>query len=285
MKIGIIILNYNSSDLSIQLLKKIQKFEILNLNVSCIIVDNNSSEKEKTKLVLYSDYVLFNDNNFGYAKGNNIGFKFINKNNDLDYILFANPDVVFEEDYLIKCIDFLEQHNDYGICSSVRTNSIDSNYQQTQFWTLPDLKQCIKDCFIIGRKRLAKKNIELFSSLDTDQTVQVVPGSLFVIRKTTFVDVGMFDEQTFLYFEENCMAQKLKNINKKEMILASTTYEHNHIKKSKGNKKMYFYYSKSRDYYVKRYLFNNHYKIGYFVYKFFSIFSRIERNIVEIFNR
>ena len=67
MKIGIVILNYNDSETTIELLEKIKNYEILNL---IVIVDNNSTDNSYKKLTKYENEkikLIKTEKNKGYG--------------------------------------------------------------------------------------------------------------------------------------------------------------------------------------------------------------------------
>lgn len=88
--VAIIILNYNSSAETLNLIASIQKYE---KDYYLIIVDNNSSEKEKLilKQAKPDAEMIFLDENLGYAAGNNIGLKRAVEL-QFQYFLIANSD-------------------------------------------------------------------------------------------------------------------------------------------------------------------------------------------------
>ena len=77
-----------------------------------IIVDNNSNDGSKQNLVTKFPGVkfIFNNENLGFAKACNQGFKISTG----DHILFLNPDTVLSETCLTGCISFLKTHEDAG---------------------------------------------------------------------------------------------------------------------------------------------------------------------------
>ena len=100
-----------------------------------------------------------------------------------------------------------------------------------------------------------------------------------MIKSSVFEQVNGFDNQTFLYYEENILAKRLKDINSKCVLLSDKSYIHNHsvsINKSISSvKKRLDIAFRSRQYYCKEYLGCNFlellvhkitYKIGLFDY-------------------
>ena len=107
MKVGIIVLNYNSYNLSKEIVKKSIEMDIIN---KIVLIDNNSEDDfDQFVNELNNNKVLYikNNENGGYAKGNNIGLKYLYDNNyDIGFIV--NPDVDFREDTIEKISYFLK---------------------------------------------------------------------------------------------------------------------------------------------------------------------------------
>ena len=73
--------------------------------------------------------------------------------------------------------------------------------------------------------------------------VEVIPGSLFIIKKEVFLKVGGFDIGTFLYEEENILAIKIRSLGMTNAISVDDKYNHNHKKK----RKIYIIYHMNMD--------------------------------------
>jgi GT2 family glycosyltransferase len=67
----------------------------------------NSNEK----LIL-----IQNDENYGFAEGNNIGMRFVLENLDSDYLLLLNNDTVVEKDFLSRLVELSESDENIGVC-------------------------------------------------------------------------------------------------------------------------------------------------------------------------
>ena len=77
MSLGIVILNYNDSDSTIELIERIKNYKILDL---IVVVDNNSTDNSFELIKKYESdkiKVLKSNKNNGYGAGNNIGAKFL----------------------------------------------------------------------------------------------------------------------------------------------------------------------------------------------------------------
>lgn len=97
--VTIIVLNWNGKDLTLECLDSLYKVNYSNYNI--LVVDNKSSDGSVESF--HKQYpnisVLELDKNYGYAEGNNRGFKFLN-NDKPDYVIFLNNDTIVDKDFI-----------------------------------------------------------------------------------------------------------------------------------------------------------------------------------------
>lgn len=100
--ISIIIVGYNSQKYLGSCLKSVFASSYENFRV--ILVDNNSSDDsvEFVKKSFQDVVIIKNEDNFGFAKANNIGIEAALKMGT-DYVLILNPDTMLDE----KCLEIL----------------------------------------------------------------------------------------------------------------------------------------------------------------------------------
>ncbi len=226
MKCGMVILNYNDYKTTINLFENIKGINSIDI---IVIVDNcstNNSYERLKDLECEKCKVIKSRKNGGYAYGNNFGSKYLIEKFGVEYIIIANPDVIFEENYVKKALDILEFRNEISIASSV---VLDANQNITKsFWKRPTYLVDLLECSILFRilYNFFVKNKINFS--EKENYVDVVLGSLFIIRVEDFKEVGYFDEGTFLFYEENILSKKLYEINKKSVIMTDISYIHDH---------------------------------------------------------
>lgn len=95
--IGCVVLNYNDADTTLDLLKRIEPMEIID---QIVLVDNKSTDNSLERLKEQESnkvHVVCAKKNGGYGSGNNVGIGYLRKNYSCDYIIIANPDVIFNE--------------------------------------------------------------------------------------------------------------------------------------------------------------------------------------------
>ena len=181
-----------------------------------IVVDNNSDDYEQTqkRIVNYGQRVklIRNDSNGGYGQGNNIGIN----NSSAPYIMIMNPDVRLNNISLQQVYETFDNNNHvaiYGI------KQLDENHRPSVSFSL--LNSYNGSVRYFGNILCNKLNIYSHKHM-------YFSGALFFIRKSSFLQCGCFDENMFLYGEENDIHHRLLRSypNSKSVYNAQFTYVH-----------------------------------------------------------
>lgn len=266
--VGMVILNYNDYKTTKEYLDTITKFKLID---HIIVVDNNSTDGSLEKLKEYNSKkvdVISSGENKGYAFGNNVGIKYLRENYNCKYVFVSNPDIIVREDVIKTLIKDLET---YDVVAPIIKQYNGDIYG----WMLPSFK---KEINTITSNRLFKNACTYPNEyFDKDvKEVDVVPGCFFAIKDEALKKAGDFDEHTFLYFEENILAYKLKKLNIKSYVDTTVSVIHNlsvSVDKSIKKTKKYKTLIKSMFYYEKHILKSNIFrrillKIIYFIMLF-----------------
>lgn len=260
-KIGIVILNYNDYDTTYDMIQQIKDYKILD---HIVIVDNDSTDLKYDKLKkLENDKikVIKTDENKGYAYGNNYGIKYLVNNYKIDYIIISNPDIIVSESTIKKLKDDLDKNEDISIISPV----INQLGEKLRGWKLPSYTIELLSNINYVHRYAEKKMLYPDKYYKGDLTkVDVVSGCFFMIRKSDFEKIGYFDEGTFLYYEENIIAKKLKDSGKNTFIDNTVSVVHNlsvSVNKSINSVKKYKILKDSQKYFQKKYYHINIFKM------------------------
>ena len=253
-KVGMIILNYNDYETTSNYLKTINNYKSLN---KIIVVDNNSTDGSFDKLKGFKNEkidIIKTDNNNGYSSGNNYGIKYMNDNYDIDYVIISNPDISVTDSVIERLTKDLDNNEDISLVAPI----INQLGEKIRGWRLLNIKDEILSNINFYHRKV-EKNLRYPDEKYTGNLtrVEVVSGCFFMIRNSVLGMVGNFDEGTFLYYEENILGQKLKNIDKKSFIDNEASVTHNlsvSVDKSFNSIKKYKILKQSQKYYVKYYL-------------------------------
>ena len=115
---GYVILHYQS----IEITKKcVDKLLMFSKNNPIIIVENcspNGSGKQLEKM--YSKCinitVIINEENQGFAKGNNLGYQYIKRKYSLNYVVVMNNDIMIEDNDFAVIIEQFMEKNEVDVC-------------------------------------------------------------------------------------------------------------------------------------------------------------------------
>ena len=172
--------------------------ESLPKNSKIIIIENSNDETFKQNLLnKYPKIKIIVQKNSGMGSANNIGIRMC----ETDYAFVINPDVKFDSSAIQNLIDFTKRINDYSILSPISDDIKHPNY-------------IIKD-----------RNID---SNERDHiVVDSVDGFAMLINKNKFKDDVYFDENFFLYLENEDLCIRKKK--EKENIYVLKTAKINHL--------------------------------------------------------
>ena len=233
MKCGFVILNYNDYLETIRLITRISEYDSIN---QIVVVDNKSSNGSFEYLKKYSSpkiNIIQTSSNDGYSSGNNFGIKYLLEKYDVDVVAISNPDVEFEEAFVIKLLDDFEKNKQmsvvtgvqFGLDGKMAVHAFWPNYTNSQYFAFKSFSlRCIyhikkySSDFYYAQEKL-KRNDTLFQ-------VGAVEGSLFFIRVEDLKKIGLFDENIAFYHEEDILAKKIHNIGKKICVDPTIKFVH-----------------------------------------------------------
>lgn len=222
MKIGFVLLHYNNVEVTKTAVQYIQRLSN-GYQVQIIIVDNCSPNKSGGELKeLYKDlnniYVILNEENAGFAKGNNIGYLYA-KSIGCDTIVVMNSDVFIKDfGFCKKLENEIRKRNAHIIAPRIIGKNGDQNpHRDYRIKTFSVLRIFLYNIVlsivymipILNRKialLLNKKN-KVMPSKQADK-IWAPHGSCVIYTKQWIEreDIA-FLPVTFMYFEEDILAE------------------------------------------------------------------------------
>lgn len=193
--VHIILLNYNGYEDTVECIKSICKINYNNYKI--ILVDNNSSDGSQIELLKYLSqnekvHFIQSEKNLGFSGGNNIGIKWA-LNNGADYICLLNNDTVVEKDFLINLVTEMEKNSDIGVAAG----KIMYFKEKDIIWSAGGY---INEVKALGcHYGINIKDNEQFNS---KRELTFLTGCLQLIRKSVFEEIGLYDDEYFLYMED-----------------------------------------------------------------------------------
>lgn len=276
METSIIIVNYNTPQLTSDCIESIKKHSV-NSNYEIIIVDNASNDQSVDFLQnRFPDIkIIVSDSNVGFGRANNLG----SKSAKGEFVFFLNSDTVFLNDvvanFVSKYRTLEAEGKTLGVLGSLMLNDqlqINSSYGYFED-PYQEIVSILKHSLRIVD--LQKR----FNSKIGDFHVDWIVGADMFMKKANFEDIGGFDPKFFMYSEEMDLQKRLVEENKLNYIVSGPKLIHleggSCVKKLSNGKRLMV--DKSRFIYQKKhsngfdYLI---YRVTYFILRSPSIVNR-----------
>lgn len=192
-----------------------------------VIIVNNGKESidEDIRKILPKAVYIRSPRNGGYGYGNNFGAKMAKG----EYLFILNPDVKLLPGIVDRLVSFLDTHINTGIAAPNQFHEDGTIFEKIGSRTLTPFRGGIVLSFLnslfpnnpISKKYFMKDipNREL-------REVDAVPGSAFMIRKKIFEEVGRFDQNIFLFYEEHDLGKRVKDSGYKIFIVPDAKVIH-----------------------------------------------------------
>ena len=250
---GLVVVNYNDYKNTISFIDSVKEYKVVK---HIVIVDNCSTDDSFSMLQGICDdkiSLIKNVSNKGYGSGINLGSKYLMDNYNIDNIIVSNTDIIINsEDDLIKMINYLS--DDVALVGP----TVLENGGVNRGWKIPSpfVDSLLNIPYIhrfFRKKLLFYKNSEYCSE---STQVEALSGCFFIMSANALKKIDYFDENIFLYYEENVIGVKLKKMGYKSLIINGVNVIHNHsvtIDNSINRVKKYKILKKSQKYFHKNY--------------------------------
>ena len=199
--VSVVIVNWNACDLLRDCLKSIFD-QTRQIDFDVIVVDNasNDASVEMIRQEFPQVKLIAEEANLGFAGANNVGIM----QSRGRYILLLNPDTVVLDDAIGRSLNWLRSHSDVGVMGCQVLEN-ETTIQQTCFAN-PSLLNLVLDVAgITSRSRNSKfLGRSVLGGWDrrSEREVPVVSGMFMLIPRKAMDQVGLMDEQFFVYSEE-----------------------------------------------------------------------------------
>ena len=239
-KITIIINTFNSEEQIFGCLDSIKS------EYKVIIIENSNNDAFKQNIEKkYKNVECFlTGTNLGYAKGNNLGLSKVTS----QYALILNPDTTIE------------------------SQAIDNFFVSADKY---------KDFSIIGPAVQEDKDKIKYKNKDNQDLIEVntVKGFAMFLNMKEFENVGFFDENFFIYFEEIDLCKRIKNLNKNIYLDPKITIHH--LGGSSHNSKINFEMELSRNWHWMWSTFYYHKKYNGFILALLKVSGKLISSLIK----
>ena len=209
LKLSVIIVNYNVKYYLDQCIRSVLRaFEEMNTPAEIIVVDNHSVDGSVDYLEQRYPQKLFpmvrfvrSAHNLGFARANNIAIR----QSRGEYVLLLNPDTIVGEDALKASVDFMDAHEDAGAVG-VRMLGAQGRRAMESRRGLPtpmvSFFKMLGFCNRWPHHRLFGKYYMGYLPWDEPCQIEVVSGAYCMLRRKALDEVGLLDEDFFMYGED-----------------------------------------------------------------------------------
>ena len=200
MKLSVVIVNYNVRLLLEKCIKSVEN-ALDGIEGDIFVVDNNSSDGsvEYIRERFPKVHIIANKENLGFARANNQAIRMT----DAEYILLLNPDTVVYENTLQGCLDFMDANPEAGGVG-VRILTREGN-------AAPESRRALPTPWVAFLKMLGFTRRYYMSHLPWDKPgrIEVVSGAFCMLRHKALDQIGLLDEDFFMYGEDIDLSYRL----------------------------------------------------------------------------
>lgn len=209
LKLSVIIVNYNVKYYLDQCIRSVLRaFVLMHTPAEIIVVDNHSAdgsvdylEKRYPQMLYPMVRFVRSAHNLGFARANNIAIR----QSRGEYVLLLNPDTIVGEDTLKASVDFMDAHEDAGAVG-VRMLGAQGRRAMESRRGLPtpmvSFFKMLGFCNRWPHHRLFGKYYMGYLPWDEPCQIEVVSGAYCMLRRKALDEVGLLDEDFFMYGED-----------------------------------------------------------------------------------
>lgn len=204
MDVSIIIVNYNTCDMTRECIESILRYTS-GINYEIILVDNGSIDGSKEYFqeegrIKY----IYSVENLGFGRANNLGVKSASG----QYLFFLNSDTLLTSNAILEFYESMESNPKVAIMGGQLLWP--DNTLQESFFSFPSLWLLLKDCLgLIRHTPKYRNNNESIIYLNN----KFISGADLFVSHKLFKEIGGFFPKYFMYYEETDFQYQAKKYN------------------------------------------------------------------------
>lgn len=202
--VTVLIVNYNSGEMLTRCIEQV----LANTYPTQILVSDNASTDNSLHLLEknYKNhpaiYIHKNQTNLGFSAANNA----VHSRITTPFVLYLNPDCFIEKDTIEHLLNTMNKYPHAGMVGCLVTN-MDGTEQIGCRGLTPTPRRIINQLFKLSKifpnnPRYASYLLSNQPLPKTPMPVELISGSCMFIRKQAMDEVGLLDENYFLYCED-----------------------------------------------------------------------------------
>jgi GT2 family glycosyltransferase len=253
-RVYIVLLNWNGWQDTLECMDSLRRMEYQNWHA--VIVDNGSTDDSVARLkdACPDVTVIGSPKNLGFAAGNNVGIR-LALNNGADYVFVLNNDTTVFPDTITEFVKCGEMYPEAALMGP----SIGRRNPQREWPVSRKMDLLTVLCAFTPLRRLITRvpvMRRMFYCIDNQPSVvQFLSGSALFFRAAAIEKAGLFDENTFLDFEELIIAEKVRQSGFCAYFIPQARIWHKGSASAvKLRARRYIENAKSEEYFLSRYV-------------------------------
>lgn len=228
MDVSILIVHHNTKKLLRQTLKGIFNMRT-DVQFEVVVVDNNPDVriKDYVENEFAQVKVVVSGENIGFGQGMNLAMKHARGR----YYFVFNPDIAVFDGLLEKLIAFMDMNPDVGMVGPKMLNP-DRSFQQSFYRFMDPSVIFYRRVPLLKNMVFAKEALSRYLMVDADHTqtqaVDYLLGAAMFTRREAMQQVGGFDPEFFVYFEDQDLCRRFWKNNWKVMYYPEASLVHYH---------------------------------------------------------
>jgi N-acetylglucosaminyl-diphospho-decaprenol L-rhamnosyltransferase len=251
--IGIVTVSFHSGDAILNLLASIPRSTTRPVDV--VVVDNvPGGDRELAQALTGSSArIVSRPDNPGYGGGINAGVATLDS--DIGWILVVNPDITLDEGSLNELVRVGD--------SDPRIGALGPRIRDFDGTTYPSARAIPSLRLGVGHALLGDlvpgnpwtRRYHQFADYDTERDAGWLSGACVLVRRTAFDNIGGFDDEFFMYFEDVDLGFRLGHSGWRNVFVPGATVEHEggHSTRQHSTSMIAAHHTSARRWVVKRY--------------------------------
>ena len=196
--VTVITVSYNSASPLQAMLKTVPE------RCPVVVVDNASEDNSAEVAEQSGATVIVNARNLGLGRACNLGAEAA----ETEYLFFLNPDIALEPNTIDELYQATKRHPEASAFAPIIVNESGE-------------PAMLSKSVLVPRKRWLVNGLP-----DADTVVPAISGAAIFVSKTAFEEVGKFDGNIFLFFEDDDLSYRLRKQIGPIMIIRSAQLMH-----------------------------------------------------------
>jgi len=199
-KVSVVIVSYNVRPFLVQCVDSVRK-ALEGIDGEIVVVDNDS--KDDTVAYMSENepdvQLIVNADNVGFARANNQAIR----QSEAEYVLLLNPDTIVYADTIRRSLSFLDAHPEAG-GAGVRMLTREGT-------AAPESRRAVPTPWVALQKMLGFSRRYYMSQLPWDAPcrIEVISGAYCMLRRKALDQIGLLDEDFFMYGEDIDLSYRL----------------------------------------------------------------------------